>query len=167
MNDGLGTSLRHKVTWVVLATTGVALMLSATALLIYELRSYSQTWINDLKTQADIIAHASAPALSFNDPKAASENLALLKLRPQIATAAVYRADGGLFASFANPADPAEPLPQRAGAPGVQIDGDRLALFQPIRENGEVVGSVYLRAHYDITGRLFDYLLILASVMLT
>ena len=167
MNDGMGTSLRHKVTWVVLATTGVALMLSATALLIYELRSYSLSWINDLKTQADIIAHASAPALSFNDPKAASENLALLKLRPQIAAAAVYRADGGLFASFANPGDPAEPLPQRAGAPGVQIDGDRLALSQPIRENGEIVGSVFLRAHYDITGRLFDYLLILVSVMLT
>ncbi|HMC16847.1 MAG TPA: histidine kinase dimerization/phospho-acceptor domain-containing protein, partial [Albitalea sp.] len=167
MKDGLGTSLRHKVTWVVLSTTGVALMLSATALLIYELRSYSLSWINDLKTQADIIAHASAPALAFNDPKAASENLTMLKLRPQIAAAAVYRADQGVFASFVNPGEPPEALPARAQPPGVQIDGDRLELFQPIRENGELLGSVYLRAHYDIRGRLFDYLLILASVMLT
>src|SRR5256885_6818874 len=121
MKDGLGTSLRHKVTWVVLSTTGVALMLSATALLIYELRSYSLSWINDLKTQADIIAQASAPALAFNDAKAASENLAMLKLRPQISAAAVYRADQGVFASFVNPGETAEPLPARAKPPGVLI----------------------------------------------
>ena len=167
MTDGLGTSLRHKVTWVVLTTTGVALMLSATALLVYELRSYSLSSINDMKTQADIIARASAPALSFNDPKAASENLALLKLRPQIAAAAVYRGEQQVFASFSNPGEPAEPLPLRAGAPGYTIVGDRLELFQPIRENGELLGTVYLRAHYDITSRLFDYLLILVAVMLT
>jgi len=167
MKQGLGTSLRHKVTWVVLTTTGVARMRSATPRRVYELRSYSLTWTNDLKTQADIIAHASAPALQFNDSKAASESLAMLKLRPQIVAAAVYRSDRQLFASFTNPADPGEPVPLRAGAAGYTIEGDRLELFQPIRENGEVLGSVYLRAHYEITTRLFDYLLILAAVMLT
>src|SRR5258706_3619425 len=85
-----GTSLRRKVMVVVLATTCMALLLSATALLIYELRSYQKSWIDDLNTQGRIIASASGPALAFNDPKVASENLALLALRPQITAAAVY-----------------------------------------------------------------------------
>jgi len=167
MTQSARTSLRRRVMSVVLATTGMALLLSATALLIYELRSYQKTWIDDLNTQARIIAHASATALTFDDPKAVAENLSLLELRPQITAAAVYRADGQLFSSYVHPSAAEATLPVTAGPPGLVIDNDRIEVFQPIRENGQLIGSVYLRSRYDILGRLVDYLLILAAVMAT
>jgi signal transduction histidine kinase/ActR/RegA family two-component response regulator len=167
MSQAGGTSLRRKLMIVVLSTTCVALLLSATALLIYELRSYQNSWIADMNTQARIIASASGPALTFDDPKAAAENLALLQLRPQIAAAAVYRADGQLFASYVHPRTAEAMLPVTAGRPGIVIDNDRVELYQPIVENQQVIGTVYLLSRFDILGRLVDYLLILAAVMLT
>jgi len=161
------TSLRRKLMVVVLATTCMALMLAATALLIYELRSYQDNAVADLETQARIIAHASGPALNFDDPKAVAENLSLMALRPQISLAAVYRADGKLFASYVHPSLAEEAVPPQARRMGVAIDNDRIELVQPIRENNQVVGSVYLRSRYDILGRLRDYLLILAAVRAT
>jgi signal transduction histidine kinase/CheY-like chemotaxis protein len=151
---------------VVLVTTCMALLLSATALLIYELRSYQSSSLADLNTQASIIANSSGPALAFDDPKAVAESLSLLRLRPQIAGAAVYRAGGALFASYLKPDSGEAALPASAGSPGVVIDGDRIEITQPVLENGEAVGTVYLRARYDILGRLAAYLLILAAVML-
>jgi signal transduction histidine kinase/ActR/RegA family two-component response regulator len=160
-----GTSLRRKVMVVVLATTCMALLLSATALLIYQLRSYQKTWLDDLGTQARIIASASSSALTFDDPKVVSENLALLSQRPQITAAAVYRADGALFASYVHPAAADVAVPPRGRPPGVLFENDRVELSQPIVENGQTVGTVYLRSRFDILDRLVDYLMILAAVM--
>jgi signal transduction histidine kinase/ActR/RegA family two-component response regulator len=162
-----GTSLRRKVMALVLAATCMALLLSAAALLVYELRSYQNSWIDDLNTQARIVAHASGPAIVFDDHQAVDESLALLQLRPQITAAAVYRTDGKLFASYLRRGEAQAPPPASAGRTGVAIDNDRIDLFQPINENGQVVGSVYLRSRYDVLGRLLDYVLILAAVMAT
>jgi signal transduction histidine kinase/ActR/RegA family two-component response regulator len=160
-------SLRHKVMVVVLSTTVVALMLSATALLIYELRSFQLSWLNDLQTQADIVGRVSAAALAFDDRADATASLALLGLRPQITAAAIYRADGDLFATY--PASPAADanIPPRAGPVGHVIRNEMLELVQPIIENDKQLGTVYLRASYDINSRLLDYLAILVSVVLT
>ena len=92
-------SLRRRITVVVMTTTFAALLMSATALLIYELRSYRSAWIADLTTQAELVANSSAAALTFDDAGAARQNLALLRLRPQIEAAAVYAANGRLFAT--------------------------------------------------------------------
>lgn len=166
-NDALlrGPSLRSKVMLVVLSTTCLALLLSASALLIYELRVYRLSRINDLQTQADIIARATAPALAFDDPKVASENLNVLRLRPQIVSAAVYRADHRLFAAYQleNRKDAAPPL--GPGLAGYVVSGGKLEVYHPIRQNGEVLGMLYLRTDYDIAGRLTDYLMILLGVM--
>jgi signal transduction histidine kinase len=167
VSAGGGSSLRRKVMLVVLATTSMALLLSATALLIYELRSYQSTAIADLNTQARIIAHASGPALVFDDAHAVAENLALLQERPNITAAAVYRADQRLFASYVHPSAADSPLPAGGAPAGILIDNDSIELVQTIREAGQVVGTVYLRSRYDILGRLVDYLLILTAVMAT
>src|SRR6185295_14484995 len=94
-------SLRHRLLLIVLATSLAALAVTGAAMVIYDLRTYQQSWVNDLMTQADILGRASAPALAFDDPRAARENLSLLKARPQISAAAIYTAKGSLFASYA------------------------------------------------------------------
>ncbi|MGE5866426.1 MAG: ATP-binding protein [Rhizobacter sp.] len=155
--------LRRKIMLVVLSTTLGALLMSGAIVLLYELHSYRQAWVDDLTSQAELVARASATALSFDDPKAAAENLSMLRLRPQVRAAAVYTADGRVFARY--PADPPPgSIPEEARSPGATFDGDDLSVFQRVSQDGEVVGFVYLNARHDIVDRLVGYGLILAVV---
>src|SRR6266404_2213435 len=150
-------SLRHvrsKLMLAMLATTLTALVVSGVALLVYDLRAYQQSWVNDLVTQADILGQASTAALAFDDPRTAEQNLALLKLRPQISAAAIYTAKGELFATYKRN-DVAEPkFPEAPGASGHRIDDGQLVVFQRLEQGNELLGTVYVRARYELFDRL-------------
>src|SRR4029434_3541596 len=135
-------------------------LVTATAMIIYEARTYHQTWVDDLVTQAEIIGKTSAPALSFDDAKAARENLSVLRLRPLVTAAAIYTADGTLFADYTTDAQVPIAPPVSAERNGYRIEGDQLSVFQEVRENGQFLGTVYLRAGYELWNRLLGYLAI-------
>jgi two-component system, sensor histidine kinase len=166
MFGAIRRSIRHKFMLVVTLTTFVALVLASIALVNYDLLTYQRTWVADLSTQADILGLASAPALSFQDPKTAEENLALLSVRPHVTAAAIYTADGRLFASYRRDSADVTPLPPRPGPAGHQVGMREISLFRPIVTPDEQLGWVYLRARYDLTGRLLSYLAIVVAVML-
>jgi signal transduction histidine kinase len=160
------TTVRAKLIVMALATSFAALLLCSAAMLIYELSTFQQSWIDDMQGQAEIVALASAPALNFNDAAAARQNLSLLQVRPQILAGAIYGADGHLFAAYAKsvmqtPVFLDHPLP-----PGHRIDGDRLMLYYAIADHGEQLGTVYLEARYPGRERLLSYASILAAAML-
>ena len=102
MRNSPDRSVRSKVMLVVLATTVAALFVVAIALIVYESRTYERSTAEGLMTQAQILARTTAPALVFDDPAAARDNLALLKVQPQILAAAIYMKGGRLFASYGN-----------------------------------------------------------------
>jgi signal transduction histidine kinase len=158
-------SVRSKLMLVVLATTIAALVVVAIALVIYESRTYERSTADGLMTQAQILARSTAPALVFDDPVAARENLALLKLQPQILAAGVYTPGGRLFASYGT-ADLFSPGVARAPqADGYAIEGSQIVVFRRIIEDRCVIGTVYLRARYELDRRLRDYLGILGVVL--
>ena len=174
-------SIRRRMLRVVMTTTLVALLVSCTALLLYELQMHRASWAQDLRTQADLVARTSVPALSFDDARAAAENLALLRLRPQIEMAALYDASGRLFASYAVPGLPLPPARLPPPPPDTLFEGDTFELQQPIRQagqsvnsansadtddHGEQLGTMVLRARYHVLPRLLDYLSILGVVTL-
>jgi PAS domain-containing protein len=158
-------SIRYKLLLVVLATTLTALLVVAAAMVLYDARTYQRSWVGDLMTQADILGLTSNAALSFDDRKAAIENLAVLKLRPQISSAALYTARGALFASYSRDgaADPL--IPKFPGTDGFQIHGDEIVVFKRIIDDKEIVGTVYQRARYELFERVRSYVSILAAVM--
>jgi two-component system, sensor histidine kinase len=163
MLAGITRSLRGKVMLVVLATTLCALLFTAIALAVYEVATYDDALVRDLRTQAEILARASEAALSFNDPKAASENLSSLRLRPQVRTAAIYAADGSLFATY--PAEGAT-VPPRPEALEARVVDNVLVLFQPIVVDGARIGTLFLSTRYELAARIIDSLTILSAVML-
>jgi len=163
---GVRRSIRRKFMLVVMATTLVALLLASIALVTYDLLTYKRTWVADLSTQADILGLASAPALSFQDPKAAEENLGLLSVRPNVTAAAIYTAEGRIFASYRRDSSDTTPLPAHPGPAGHEAGAREISLFRPIVTPDEQLGWVYLRARYDLTGRLLSYLAIVVGVML-
>jgi two-component system, sensor histidine kinase len=162
----INRSLRLKVTLLVLATAVSALALSGLALIIYDLQSYERLSTTDLTTQAEVLARAAAPALSFADRRTAAKDLSVMQVRSRVRAAALYDRDGALFATYAQDGRDAEPFPSRAGDEGVQISGGEIRLFRRVVENGEPIGTVYLRATYDPWARLIDYVTIIGMVML-
>jgi signal transduction histidine kinase len=164
MANAFAGSIRRKLALIVLAATFAALLVAGIALVAYDARTYERQWVGDLTAQAEIVARASVPALEFNDPKAAAENLAVLKARPGILSAAIYNARGKLFAHYDRGGGPAS-APGLPEADGTRIDRHEGVIFRRVVDNGEILGTVYLRAEFALLERLRDYLGILAAVM--
>ncbi len=159
-------SVRGKLMVMAVSTTFVALLASSIAMLFYDLRSFQQYWVDDLMTQADILASVNAPALSFNDVKTAEQNLAVLRVRPQVLAAGVYGANGRLFAKYVQAEAPDAAMPDRPGPQGYRIERGELVVYHHIVENREMLGTVYLRARYGLIDRLISYAAILGAVLL-
>ena len=156
-------SIRRKLMSVVLLTTLVALVISLGTIVVYDLRAYHRNLVADISTQAELLGHMSSAALAFDDERLALENLNLMRIRPRVTAGALYKADGSLFASYrAN--ERVGALPAKVGKEGVSIAGNSVELFKPIVDNGELLGTVYLRADYELAGRTADYLAIALGV---
>jgi signal transduction histidine kinase len=160
----IGRSVRLKTMVVVLATAFVALLVNAGALLVNEFRTFRDARLADVRTQAEIVGHASAAALAFGDNKEATKALSTLSPRDDVLAAALYRADGSLFAVYAHEGD-ASLLPGRAGPPEARAEGGLLRVTHAIVEGDQPVGSVHLVARTQLDERIVTFLGILAAVM--
>ncbi|MCS0583374.1 ATP-binding protein [Massilia pinisoli] len=166
-------SIREKLVTIVMSTTLAALVVSVGTVVAYDLRSYKHALLNDLATQAELVGHMTSAALAFDDARLARENLALLRSRPSLRAAALYDEHGALFATYVAPGEtgdfPVRPAkggrPVHAGGKETYVGaGDELVLYKPISENGELLGTVYLRAQNQLMERMRDYLVICACV---
>ena len=164
-------SIRTKLVRVVMTTTFVSLMVSIAIVVAYDLRSYHRALVNDLATQAELVGHMTSAALSFDDPRLANENLALLRTSPLVRAAAIYDARGRRFASYAaapssdaDDASAARPLALNLDDALAEKAGGELLVRQAVVENGDNVGTVVLRAHSRLLERTLDYLVIAAAV---
>ncbi|HET7607380.1 MAG TPA: ATP-binding protein [Gammaproteobacteria bacterium] len=158
-------SVRRQLLLGVLATTGCALLITGAAVAYFDLRSFRDSALADLTAMGDILALASTPALEFDDPQTASEYLELLRAKPAITAAALYAPNGALFAKYSS-GEATPDFPELPGHDGYQVAGKEIALFKRVIADGEIVGTVYVRAHYDVAGRIERYLGILAAVLL-
>ena len=163
--DAINRSLRTKVSMLTLATTASALILSAVGLVIYDLRAFERQWSNDMISAAEVMGRASAPALSFGDPKAAEKDLSVLRVRTRVLGAALYGRDAKLFATYQKDGATVE-FPAMPEVDGYNIEDGRFLLFRKVVENGEPIGTVFLVSQYTPWERLRDYLTILGVVML-
>jgi signal transduction histidine kinase/AmiR/NasT family two-component response regulator len=157
-------NLRQKLLGVVLLTTLVALLVSVGTIIAYDLRTYHRNLLTDMDTQSELIGHMTSAALAFDDARLAGENLGLLRLRPRINAAALYNARGQLFASYVAPGQAGDFPPRAAPGDQTRFAHGKLILFKRIVDNGELLGTVYLRADYEMVGRIADYLVIALGV---
>jgi two-component system, sensor histidine kinase len=160
----LRRSVRRKLTALVLTSTLAALAVTAVALGYYAVEDYQKRELADVRTLAEIVGRASGPALAFDDREEASRDLALLSVRNSVEAAALYTADGLLFAYYVRRGDAAD-VPARPGEPGERIAGNYLTVVHRIVEGGETVGTLVLQSRYEVRRRLVAYMLILGTVM--
>jgi signal transduction histidine kinase len=161
----LKPSIHRKITNIALATAAFALILQGVAMSVYDLRRFQDASVADLNAQADIIGHAAAPALEFGDPQAAQDYLEAIKGKPMIMAAAIYTAKGARFATYTEPGQKTIEFPELPALDGHTVDRDKIDLFKRIVSGQEIIGTVYIKAQFDVVDRLLDRLVILSIVM--
>ena len=159
-------SIRKRLVLVVLAATTAALLVACASLLLYDSRVYHNTLIADLAAQADIIGQASAAALAFDDATAARENLALLKAKPGIVAGALYNAKGAVFAIYGGASQSPAEVPRLPEADGYRVDGKHVVVFRRVVDRDEILGTVYLKAAYELSNHVASYLMIVGAVLI-
>ena len=147
----LGTKLRLAI----LGTTLVALVLALGATIVYDLRTWHSGWIADVQTQADLLGHASADDLAAGNPRGAQDALTTLHLQPRLRNAAVYDAQGRLFAGWH--AGGSEPPPATLAQADATRASHDLQVRAPIVDQGHVIGTVTVRARDEIDERIAGY----------
>ena len=152
MNSG-SRSIREKLQTIVVVTTLMALACALVGNMAGNVWSLYRLHVADIDTQAELLGRMTSPALMFDDAALAKDNLDLFQVRPNIRAAAIYNSRGKLFATYNAPGREAA-FPDKPGPGGTRVEGTELVAFKPIVKDDEVIGTVYLRAGYNVVETL-------------
>ena len=88
-----------------LLVSGSVLLLAVLAFFSYDMLSFRQSLINNLRAEAQIIGANSVSALTFDDPASAAATLQGLNRSPDVVSAVLTTDDGAVFANYGPPDD--------------------------------------------------------------
>src|SRR2546422_454386 len=159
------SSIKRKLTSIIMLTSCIALLLACGAFVIYELFTFRGTLVSQMRTVARMTGKNCAATLHFDNPKNALENLDNLSSDPQITAACIYK-EGRVWAKFPPTLkDDALPAPS---VPGHRFDKGTLLLFEPIidPDNGEQIGTLFLQSNLTQMYSSFRQYVAIVSVVL-
>jgi hypothetical protein len=128
-----------------LVCCAVVLLITSTAFFAYDLVSFRQGSLRQLRTLGEAIASNSTAALAFGFSEDAALVLSALKADPDITAAALYDIDGDVLAAYPESLDRAL-LPARPQSGGYALRGLKVIGFQPVRERSRPVGTLYVES---------------------
>lgn len=129
-----------------LLTSAAAIVLTCSALILYELVTSRGESVEQVATLARIVSANSTAALAFRDEQDAQEVLGTLRTEPSVLAAALYDENGKMLAAYAATGTSGELYPQRLGADGYRFSAGRLEGFEPVSEHDRRLGTLYIRA---------------------
>jgi len=157
-------SIRQKLTRVAMLSSSLALVFAAAAFILYDIVASREAVVRRLSTEAEIIASNTAAALLFQDPAAARTTLAGLEAESHMRAAAIYDAQGRLFADYA-PAGSGPPPAPLSRSEGHEYRGRTVVVARPIMFQGATTGTVVVQGDLEeLVTRLFRYASLVALV---
>lgn len=149
-------SVRQRLMSIMLLTSAAAIAITTLGFGGYEYIASRNRLMEQVQTLARIVATNSTATLAFDDERGATEVLAALRSEPSISAAALYDADGVLFARFVREGEE-DRIPERAGRDGFRFaSGGYLIGFEPVQEHSDQrLGTLYVRADVGTVYRRF------------
>ena len=138
------TSIKRKLTLVVMLATTVALLAAAVQFIANDIRDYRRHVLDDLAILGHIVGENCTSPLEFEDAKVATRTLAALEAKPNVVAAAVYGRTGKLFAAYTAKGRTVSIPPEAPPVEKHRFLDRRVVLREPILHNEEPVGSIYL-----------------------
>lgn len=137
-------SIRRKIIIITLLASFLALGLTMLVVLGYEGLTFRASNVQTIRTDADLIASAIAPALLFDDPQTAESMLRKLSANPEIAAACIYDVNGKIFAKYTRPGLASFTFPQSEKS-GYRFENNSLLMFHTIWSMQDAQGTLFLR----------------------
>lgn len=142
-------SIRRKLSVLLLLSSGIGLVVAATALISYAFSTNRAAAERDLQTLAQVLADNSTAAVAFQDREAARDVLVGLRAKPEVEYACVYAGDGApaVFASYGRLAASGCPVRLTDEAP---LAKDLLHVRTPVVLDGERIGVLLLGQNLSV-----------------
>ncbi|MBC8353728.1 MAG: HAMP domain-containing protein [Planctomycetes bacterium] len=158
--------IRVKLTLLLVGVVSIALLLSYAVFVVNDVRMIQEATRNHLSALADVVGSNTTAALNFTNAESAAEVLGSLKLEPTVVYARLYDERGDPFAEYPGPTGVHRtPPPLPAGETFLTQDG-YLHVFQPIMQEGQSIGTIYLQAsRAALYGQLRQYAIIVVAGM--
>ncbi|MBV2185112.1 MAG: EAL domain-containing protein [Rhizobium sp.] len=136
----------RKLLLVCLLVTGSMLFALSTLAIVKQVTDWRKQSLSQLTSSAGIISANTAPALLFDDRKAATDTLAALSEVPDVVFAAVYDKEGKMFAVYGARTGGPDRLATQPQQTDYRFSRAALIFSQPIRFKGERLGTIYLKS---------------------
>jgi PAS domain S-box-containing protein len=145
---------------VILLVSGAVLLLTWSAYFAYEIITFRHTTVQQLKILGQIISTNSTAALAFDSRNDANETLSALKADPSIVVAAIYDAQGNLFARYPTTA-PDSIFQSVEKGKGYFFESSHLVGFQSIVQGDKKLGTLYLKSDMTV---MYERLMLYAGI---
>jgi signal transduction histidine kinase len=136
-------AISRKLTLLFTVASGMALLVFAGALWIYQSAAYRQALGHEMSTLAETLADNSAAALAFHDAESAEETLMLLRAEPRVSCACLYRT-GNVRAAIYWQGGQGRQCPAQPGPDRLIFSEAHLTVVKTARLRGETVGQLWL-----------------------
>lgn len=137
--------IRQKLIRIIMLTCSVALIMMASASILFQYFSFKKAEEQKVLTRAIILASNSTAALAFDSPKDATEILKALRADKYIITACLYDINGHIFATYPAYVKPST-LPVHVGTAGFHSQGNYIEGFQPVMQAKLPLGTLYIKS---------------------
>jgi len=128
-------------------SVGSAFLIAFVFLAIEHWYAEKDSFIRDLTIQASMVGANASAALAFGDERAALEIVSTVARSPAVFESALYRQDGKLLATFRRQG--AALLGAEAPVHATKFTDGHVVIAQPVAVEGQVVGTIALRATLD------------------
>ena len=159
-------SIKQKLTWIIILTSVITLILAFTAFITYDLVSFKKSMELDLEIVARIIGEKFVHSLHCENVEDTEDILSALKAREEIISACIYDKKGDLSARYLREDVQAIPPPLASEKEGSHFEKERLILFRQINMDGEKIGSVCIQSDLKaLNSRIKQYVGIMALML--
>jgi two-component system NtrC family sensor kinase len=159
-------SIKTKLMVLTMLAVMTAMTLACSGFVINDVRLMRQDMTQQLTALAEVLGANTTAALTFDDSETATQLLNSLKMQQVVTRAMLYNVQGELFASYSA-------VPREGDAPkmpeftGHEFSDQLLHVVQPVTENGERMGTIYLQGDLDVIyAQMSNYAKVVLVVML-
>ena len=151
------SSIRKKLTMIVMIATGVALVLAGTIFMVYDHYTLKTSMVHNLETLSGIIGSNCTAAISFSNAADASEVLTALKAEEHIIAAVIYGDKELVLAHYVRDdhADNFKAPP--IDKPGFKFTDYALSMYRTISLDTDRLGTIYIQSDLQrLDARLYQ-----------
>jgi signal transduction histidine kinase len=153
-------SIKSLIILVVMAITTLALVLTTSITLFSQISSYREQMSNDVKIFSELISRSAVSTINQDSNYLEELNLKTLAASQIIENVHIYRFMGNDTLEFFASYNKVGIAPVNAKLDHIQelaeptLDGSSIEIIRPIKEQGQLLGYVYLRASADELDKL-------------